>query len=193
MGEDVYILSDDEIQMLKHKHGVVLFYMDECGHCVNMKPAWNKVINELKESMKNEIILGAAEKRHIEKFNKYGINPKVNGFPTILYFNPSKINTPEAYNGDRSYEDFKKWIMNKNNKGKIGKTQHNAVNTLMKKYDKHRVGVGIQGGGSRKNRRSRRSRRRILKLRKTRKHHKTLRKNRRTIRSGSCTTCGRLW
>ena len=43
------ILTESEIMELKKKHGIVLFYMDGCGHCETMKPAWNKLINELKE------------------------------------------------------------------------------------------------------------------------------------------------
>jgi hypothetical protein len=83
-----------------------------------MKPAWNKVITELKEKHKNEIILGAVESSSMDMFKKHGINPSVSGFPTILYFHPKKHNAPEYYKGDRSYEDLKKWILTKKGKGK---------------------------------------------------------------------------
>jgi thiol-disulfide isomerase/thioredoxin len=112
------ILSESEIMEFKKKHGIVLFYMNGCGHCETMKPAWNKVITELKEKHKNEIILGAVESSSMEIFKKHGINPSVSGFPTILYFHPKKHNAPEYYKGDRSYEDLKKWILTKKGKGK---------------------------------------------------------------------------
>ena len=112
------ILSESEIMEFKKKHGIVLFYMNGCGHCETMKPAWNKVITELKEKHKNEIILGAVESSSMEIFKKHGINPSVSGFPTILYFHPKKHNAPEYYKGDRSYEDLKKWILTKKSKGK---------------------------------------------------------------------------
>ena len=112
------ILSESEIMEFKKKHGIVLFYMNGCGHCETMKPAWNKVITELKEKHKNEIILGAVESGSMDMFKKHGINPSVSGFPTILYFHPKKHNAPEYYNGDRSYEDLKKWILTKKGKGK---------------------------------------------------------------------------
>ena len=111
------ILTESEVMELKKKHGVILFYMNGCGHCETMKPAWNKLITELKDKHKNEIILGAVESSNMDMFKKHGISPSVSGFPTILYFHPNKITNPESYNGDRSYEDLKKWILNKKGKG----------------------------------------------------------------------------
>jgi hypothetical protein len=57
----------------------------------------------------------------MDMFKKHGISPSVSGFPTILYFHPNKITNPESYNGDRSYEDLKKWILDKKGKGKGSK------------------------------------------------------------------------
>ena len=112
-GSEPKTLTESEIMELKKKHGIVLFYMNGCGHCETMKPTWNKVITELKDKHNNEIILGAIESSNMDMFKKHGISPSVSGFPTILYFHPNKITNPESYNGDRSYEDLKKWILNK--------------------------------------------------------------------------------
>jgi hypothetical protein len=92
--------------------------MNGCGHCETMKPSWNKLITELKDKHKNEIILGAIESSSMDMFKTHGINPAVSGFPTILYFQPGRHNMPEHYKGDRSYEDLKKWILTKKGKGK---------------------------------------------------------------------------
>ena len=189
----VLSLTDNEIAMLKTKHGVVLFHMDGCGHCVNMMPAWNRVVTELKDSMKNDIVLGAVERGNIEKFHQHGIKPNVNGFPTVLYFSPSKLHSPEVYNKDRSYEEFKRWIMEKSKKGKgKGKnsgSENNNVLSAIKNYDKQMKGrrterfignkneiiVGQEGGG--RGRRGRGSRRnRVKRLRRTRKHRITHRR-----------------
>ena len=194
----VLSLTDNEIAMLKTKHGVVLFHMDGCGHCVNMMPAWNRVVTELKDSMKNDIVLGAVERGNIEKFHQHGIKPNVNGFPTVLYFSPSKLHSPEVYNKDRSYEEFKRWIMEKSKKGKgkgknsSGKnsgSENNNVLSAIKNYDKQMKGrrterfignkneiiVGQEGGG--RGRRGRGSRRnRVKRLRRTRKHRRTHRR-----------------
>jgi hypothetical protein len=187
MPDELLSLTDNEIGMLKTKHGVVLFHMDGCGHCVNMMPDWNRAITELKDSMKNEIILGAVERNNMEKFHKHGIKPNVNGFPTVLYFHPSKLHSPEVYSKDRSYEEFKKWIMEKSHKGKgkgmgkgkgkgkgnnSGSDNNNNNNVLdeIKNYDKHlkrvherfignenEIIVGQEGGGHRRRRRRGRS------------------------------------
>ena len=121
-GDEPKILTESEVMELKKKHGIVLFYMNGCGHCDTMKPAWNKVITELKDKHNNEIILGAVESSNMDMFKKHGISPSVSGFPTILYFHPNKLTTPESYKGDRSYEDLKKWLLVKKSKGKSNDT-----------------------------------------------------------------------
>ena len=213
----VLSLTDNEIGMLKNKHGIVLFHMDGCGHCVNMMPAWNRVVTELKDNMKNDIVLGAVERGNIEKFHQHGIKPNVNGFPTVLYFNPSKLHSPEVYNKDRSYEEFKQWIMEKSKKGKSkgknsGSDNNNNVLSAIKNYDKQMKGrrterfignkneiiIGQEGGGRGRGRRSRRNR--VKRLRRTRKHRRTHR--RRThcksyfkldVKSGGDCGCSRLF
>jgi hypothetical protein len=132
------ILTESEIMELKKKHGIVLFYMNGCGHCETMKPAWNKLINELKDKHKNEIILGAIESGSMDMFKKHGISPSVSGFPTILYFHPNKLTNPESYNGDRSYEDLKKWILNKKGKG----NKPIVILTNYNPNNKHGIGKG---------------------------------------------------
>jgi thiol-disulfide isomerase/thioredoxin len=194
-------ITDSEIMELKKKHGIVLFYMNGCGHCETMKPSWNKLITELKDKHKNEIILGAIESSSMEMFKTHGINPAVSGFPTILYFQPGRHNMPEHYKGDRSYEDLKKWILTKKGTGKKVKSNSlviltnntnntNNINTGNKKTKiKNGMGTGKAkgvafsqfggGGGS-----SRTKKRRHMKRRRSHKRRGTsMRKNsRRRVR-----------
>jgi len=188
-GDEPKILTENEIMQLKKKHGVVLFYMNGCGHCVAMKPAWNKIITELKEKHKNEIILGAIESNNMEMFTKHGIKPSVSGFPTILYFHPSKLSNPEAYSGDRSYDSLKEWILEKNNKGKgKGKIPIVIVTNSLKNNKGMGMGMGMgmgnlknkanafsqYGGGSR-----RRMKKKLRKHRKSATRRHTRRRHRR--------------
>jgi hypothetical protein len=193
------IITDSEIMELKKKHGIVLFYMNGCGHCETMKPSWNKLITELKDKHKNEIILGAIESSSMDMFKNHGINPAVSGFPTILYFQPGRHNMPEHYKGDRSYEDLKKWILTKKGKDKKGmnksiviltnKNNTNNKNNIdtnnKKKNNKNGMGMGMGmgktkgvafsqfGGGS-----SRTKKRRLVKRRRSHKRRGTsMRKN----------------
>jgi thiol-disulfide isomerase/thioredoxin len=190
-GDEPKILTESEVMELKKKHGVILFYMDGCGHCETMKPAWNKLINELKDKHKNEIILGAVESSNMDMFKKHGISPSVSGFPTILYFHPNKITNPESYNGDRSYEDLKKWILDKKGKGNkpiVILTNYNPNNnrgmSMGKSKDKSMVrshGLGKQrglafsqsgGGGGRTRRRRHMKRKSHTRRKSSRRRHR---------------------
>ena len=188
-GDEPKILTESEVMELKKKHGIVLFYMNGCGHCDTMKPAWNKVITELKDKHKNEIILGAIESSNMDMFKKHGISPSVSGFPTILYFHPNKLTTPETYNGDRSYEDLKKWILSKKGKGKGNKpvvilTNYNPNNKhSMDKGMGMGMGLGKKrglafsqsGGGTRRRRHMKRkshTRRKTSMRKNTRRRHR---------------------
>lgn len=191
-GDEPKILTESEVMELKKKHGIILFYMNGCGHCETMKPAWNKVITELKDKHKNEIILGAVESSNMDMFKKHGISPSVSGFPTILYFHPNKLTNPEPYNGDRSYEDLKKWILSKKGKGK-GKDNKPVV--ILANYNpnnKHSMGKGMgmdlgkkrglafsQSGGGTRRRRRINTRRKSHTRRKTSMRKNTRRRHRR--------------
>lgn len=191
-GDEPKILTESEVMELKKKHGIILFYMNGCGHCETMKPAWNKVINELKDKHKNEIILGAVESSNMDMFKKHGISPSVSGFPTILYFHPNKLTNPEPYNGDRSYEDLKKWILSKKGKGKDNKPVVILAN--YNPNNKHSMGKGMgmgmdlgkkrglafsQSGGGGRIRRRRNTRRKSHTRRKTSMRKNTRRRHRR--------------
>ena len=189
-GDEPKILTESEVMELKKKHGIVLFYMNGCGHCETMKPAWNKVITELKDRHKNEIILGAVESSNMDMFKKHGISPSVSGFPTILYFHPNKLTNPESYNGDRSYEDLKKWILSKKGKGKGNKPVVILAN--YNPNNKHSMGKGMgmdlgkkrglafsqSGGGGGRTRRRRNMRRKSHTRRKTSMRKNTRRRHR---------------
>ena len=186
--DEVKLLTESEIMELQNKHGIVLFYMDGCGHCERMKPDWNKLIEELKDKHKNEIILGAIESSNMDMFKKSNISPSVSGFPTILYFHPNNLSRHEAYKGDRSYEDLKKWILDK----KDGKGKPTVVLIENYKPDVNNMKQGMKGinsmksanktkkfsqmGGGKRSRRKRcknqRSMRKKLQRRRSRKYHR---------------------
>jgi|694.fasta_scaffold46050_4 hypothetical protein len=152
------ILSDSDIAALKGKHGVVLFYMNGCNPCNMIKPHWNSAINDLKEEIGEEMILGAVERAAVEGFNKHiNVSRHVNGFPTILYLHPSNHSSPEVYNGSRTHGDIKVWIKEKKNRSSGAK----------KHTEKKRSNVtGHQGGGGRgSSKRRRKSIRRTSKKR----------------------------
>ena len=187
------ILSENDISSLKGKHGVVLFYMDGCNPCNMIKPHWNKAIEELKNDVGEEIILGAIEREKLNSFNNHiNVNRHVNGFPTILYLHPSNHNSPEVYKGNREHKDIKEWIIEKKNRSS-GAKKH-----IEKKRSNSR---GYQGGGggsrgsSKRRRKStrrtikRRSGSRMYRRRKGMRKTKTARMSKRRQSGGGC-GCG---
>jgi hypothetical protein len=123
-----------------------------------IKPHWNSAINDLKEEIGEEMILGAVERAAVEGFNKHiNVSRHVNGFPTILYLHPSNHSSPEVYNGSRTHGDIKVWIKEKKNRSSGAK----------KHMEKKRSNVtGHQGGGGRgSSKRRRKSIRRTSKKR----------------------------
>ena len=188
------ILSENDISSLKGKHGVVLFYMDGCNPCNMIKPHWNKAIEELKNDVGEEIILGAIEREKLNSFNNHiNVNRHVNGFPTILYLHPSNHNSPEVYKGNREHKDIKEWIIEKKNRSS-GAKKH-----IEKKRSNSR---GYQGGGggsrgsSKRRRKStrrtikRRSGSRMYRRRKGLRKTNTARMSKRRQSGGGC-GCGR--
>lgn len=129
-------LTEKEIIELRDKSGVVLFYMNNCGYCEMLKPAWNKVVTEIKKLNNKDFIIGAIESSNMEKFNKSGHSISISGFPTILYFsNTSK--DKDMYNGDRNVEDLKKWIVSKMEKPMRGGGKTKKRKTKVKKTRKY--------------------------------------------------------
>lgn len=192
------ILSENDIASLKGKHGVVLFYMNGCNPCNMIKPHWNKAIEELKNDVGEEIILGAIEREKLNSFNNHiNVNRHVNGFPTILYLHPSNHNSPEVYKGNREHKDIKEWILEKKNRSS-GAKKHNKHMHIEKKRSNSR---GYQGGGGgsrgsskhqRKSRRrtsKRRSGSRMYRRRKGMRKTKTARMSKRRQSGGGC-GCG---
>jgi len=146
------ILSENDISALKGKHGVVLFYMNNCNPCNMIKPHWNNAITDLKQEIGEEMILGAIEQGAMDGFNKHiNVSSHVNGFPTILYLHPSNHNSPEVYTGNRDHSSIKQWIVEKKNRNsgvkKHNKYKHTHKNTHIEK--KISNNNGYQGGGGR--------------------------------------------
>ena len=120
------MLTDADIKRLKKNHGVVLFFMNGCGHCVNMKDDWNMAVDECRSSgighASDDFVLGAIESGNTNLFKENGISHNVSGYPTILYISSEGIQRGDAnhekYENPRTKAAFVEWIKDKKNKGK---------------------------------------------------------------------------
>merc|ERR1711959_835568 len=68
------------------------------GHCKSMKPAWDKLMEEFKDS-KTALVADVDCTVHQDLCSKYGVQ----GYPTIKY---GDVNNLEDYQGGRSLEDL---------------------------------------------------------------------------------------
>lgn len=80
----------------------VKFFAPWCGHCKAMKPAWDTLMSEFEDSstvlVADVDCIGSGK----ELCNKVGVQ----GFPTIKYGDPSKL---EDYKGGRDADSLKKF------------------------------------------------------------------------------------
>ena len=178
------MLTDADIKRLKKNHGVVLFFMNGCGHCVHMKDDWNMAVDECRSSgighASDDFVLGAIESGNTNLFKENGISHNVSGYPTILYITSEGIQRGDAnhekYENTRTKDEFVKWINDKKNNNKNNKK--NGNNQLKNK------GKQTGGGRVRRRRKTRKS--------KSKKHTKRQRHTRRRrshMKGGGC-GCG---
>ena len=99
---------------------VCKIYANWCGHCQNLKPVWAELKN-LMHTDKNITMIEIEESEMKEKIGKLRNickkNIDVNGFPTIVKI-CGKAN-PEYYQGERSVDAMRAWIMPKTPTKKI--------------------------------------------------------------------------
>lgn len=95
----------------KGKEGLVLFYLDYCSYCQEMKPEYLK-LGKLAKSKK--FFIGAIDgMENDELFQSQGIA----GVPDIRYVSKSGIIDSKKYMGERTASNFLKYIFSKS-KGK---------------------------------------------------------------------------
>jgi hypothetical protein len=204
------MLTDADIKRLKTNHGVVLFFMNGCGHCVNMKDDWNAAVDECRNNGiggdNDDFVLGAIESNDTDMFKENGISHNVSGYPTILYISSEDIQrgdmNHEKYEDPRKKDAFVKWIKDKKNKNKgktrEGKTREGKIEEVkIDMFNKNAFktkNIGKQSGGGR----SRRPRRKQPHKSKTKskrhmkrhtRRHKRTRRHRRHMKGGGC-GCG---
>jgi len=83
---------------------VILYYSDMCGHCIQLKPTWNKLCDSIKN--KKDITIVNVEANNFEHLPaKY--NKGIEGYPTIIKYSRGK---KSEYDGNRELADLKRFI-----------------------------------------------------------------------------------
>ena len=90
--------------IVSSRNFVILYYSDMCGHCIQLKPTWNKLCNSIKD--KKDITVVNVEANNFDHLpEKYKKN--IEGYPTIIKYSCGK---KIEYNGNRELADMKKFI-----------------------------------------------------------------------------------
>lgn len=96
-------------------------YADWCGHCIALKPEWDKMKSQIKKSHIEFIEIEASETTDLEKFeNQHNTKIQVNGYPTIFKITEHV----EYYQGPRDANNLQKWALS-NNKRQGGSSRKN--------------------------------------------------------------------
>jgi hypothetical protein len=144
----------------------IKFYMNQCGHCVTLKPTWDKVIVQAKEKHKGkkiaivEVEAAVLTQDFLTNLQKHVSNvKKVTGFPTI--------GTITYANNKAIYKDH--------DKGREEKALMQTVDELAKQSGDKQSG-GKQSGGKQSGAAKRTKRKRQTKRRQTKRKGQTKRK-----------------
>jgi thiol-disulfide isomerase/thioredoxin len=114
---------------------VCKIYANWCGHCQDLKPVWAELKNVMSTN-KNITMMEIEESEMKEKMGELkNICKKdidVKGFPTIVKICGKA--TPEYYQGERSVEGLRAWIMPK----PIAKTIQGGKKNTQRRNKTHR-------------------------------------------------------
>lgn len=90
--------SQNEISLMIGMNGMVKFYQPWCGHCQAMKPAWDKLFEEVNESVFIADVNCSEEPE---------LCSDVRGYPTMKVYLDGDVT---IYDGGRSFEELYEYV-----------------------------------------------------------------------------------
>lgn len=106
---------------------IVLYYADWCGHCVHMKPEWNK----FKSSCPKNVNIGEVEH---SSMSLLPTKPEIRGYPTIkMYDNNAEVAEFEDERTENKMIEFvNSHLSSKNNNIEKTESASNIMNNIAK-------------------------------------------------------------
>ncbi len=138
-------------RMIKDKPTMVLFYMDGCGHCENMKPEWGK-FEENAENTNMDRVLARVNANYIGQIDG---DTDVIGYPTIMGLINGKKH--REFTGKRTQDEFMKFLEDQSSEH-IGGNKKRHRRKSSKKSKKYIRKSRKRTRRSKRKRRTRRSR-----------------------------------
>ena len=125
---------------LNNGNWIVLYYADWCGHCKQMKPEWEKLVDMFKGNQ--NINIADVESSYIDKLT---MPPTIIGYPTIKMYNNGKH--VADYEGIREADPMAKFAISNSSKAKTLNTLKNITqnkrNNNSKKVTGNKVNILI--------------------------------------------------
>lgn len=102
---ELNLINFDEVVFNTNQSVLVNFYALQCSYCRHLDPTYNQLVIETKK-IGLDIVIARVDgiKYRTEKI-------KIRGFPTVVLFKKNQKNQPVEYSGDRSLEDFMKFLV----------------------------------------------------------------------------------
>lgn len=94
---------------LDEKRCFIKFWMDGCGHCIQMAPEWEKMKKELSKGYTSPGKTVAILDIDAPSSSRIPVGRQVVGFPTVMHTLDGTI--VETYDGPRTADAMRKWIL----------------------------------------------------------------------------------
>ena len=91
------------------KQCFIKFWMDGCGHCVQMAPEWERMKRQISKEYMSPAGTVAILDIDAPASSKIDAGRQVKGFPTIMHTLKGKV--MGTYDGPRTAEEMKSWIV----------------------------------------------------------------------------------
>lgn len=91
----------------RHLTGVVLMFHPQCGHCVQMRPAWEMMKKRVPSNVKIVEIDGS-EMSSSPTLSRSMVGQQTEGFPTIMRLTNGEV--VEKFSGERTPENLVKFV-----------------------------------------------------------------------------------
>jgi thioredoxin-like negative regulator of GroEL len=107
---------------INNKQCFIKFWMDGCGHCVQMAPEWERMKREISKEYTSPGGTVAILDIDAPASSKIHAGRQVKGFPTIMHTLKGKV--VGTYDGPRTADEMKSWIVA-------------SARDLVRSHDKH--------------------------------------------------------
>ena len=128
------ISRDSLNNILTRNDCIIKVYSDNCIHCINMKPEWDKYVERMINTKTKKAYIIEIESSCFDTVENPVVKQNVMGFPTIMYL---KNNKAQLYDGERENSKMFDWSMSKiKDSLDLYKNRMNKINKIEKSNKK---------------------------------------------------------